>query len=135
METEYKPWLHTVQNAGVTKRKKAKQLTRQQKVRQQRALEKADAVVDKLDRKVANSKARSKKVQARAKDWDELNEEFGKKSKQPDHQTSASVEPAAAAAEDPAETSEDISMPNLEPPLPTHGADGDLSEHRDDPQD
>ncbi|KAK3113405.1 hypothetical protein LTR53_009339 [Teratosphaeriaceae sp. CCFEE 6253] len=72
-ETEYKPWLHSAQNAGITKKQKAKPLKRQQRERQQRAIEKADAVVNKLERKVADSKARSKRVQSRAKAWDELN--------------------------------------------------------------
>ena len=72
-ETEYKPWLHNAQNAGITKKQKVKPLKRQQKVRQQKAMEKADAVVDKLERKVADSKARSKRIQSRAKAWDELN--------------------------------------------------------------
>ncbi|TKA64930.1 hypothetical protein B0A55_11710 [Friedmanniomyces simplex] len=72
-ETDYKPWLHNAQNAGITKKQKVKPLKRQQKVRQQRAVEKADAVVDKLERKVADSKARSKRIQSRAKAWEELN--------------------------------------------------------------
>lgn len=81
-ETEYKPWLHNAQSAGISKKKKAKPLTRQQKVRQQRAFEKADVHVNKLERKIADSKARGKKLQGRSKDWDELNEEtVTKKSK------------------------------------------------------
>ncbi|KAK4977811.1 hypothetical protein LTR42_002186 [Elasticomyces elasticus] len=74
-ETEYKPWLHNAQNAGISKKQKAKPLKRQQKVRQAKAMEKADAVVDKLERKVADSKARSKRIQSRAKAWEELNEQ------------------------------------------------------------
>ncbi|EMC97855.1 hypothetical protein BAUCODRAFT_67090 [Baudoinia panamericana UAMH 10762] len=72
-ETDYKPWLHNTQTGGISKKTKVKQLSRGQKLRQQRALEKADATVNKLERKVADSKARSKKIQARAKDWNELN--------------------------------------------------------------
>ncbi|KAK3632895.1 hypothetical protein LTR56_016074 [Elasticomyces elasticus] len=74
-ETEYKPWLHNAQNAGISKKQKVKPLKRQQKVRQAKAMEKADAVVDKLERKVADSKARSKRIQSRAKAWEELNEQ------------------------------------------------------------
>lgn len=76
-ETDYKPWLHNAQNAAISKKKKTKQLSRQQKQRQQKALEKADVNVDKLEHKVAGSKARGKRVQARRKDWEELNEKLG----------------------------------------------------------
>ena len=72
-ETDYKPWMHSAQSAGIGKKKKPKPLTRQQKVRAQKALEKADVNVDKLERKVADSKARARRVQGRRKDWDELN--------------------------------------------------------------
>ncbi|KAI7606524.1 hypothetical protein KC319_g21467, partial [Hortaea werneckii] len=59
------------------KKKKSKQLSRQQKQRQQKALEKADVNVDKLQSRIADSKARGKRVQARRKDWEELNENLG----------------------------------------------------------
>lgn len=75
-ETEYKPWLHSAQNTGISKRKTPKQLSRQQKVRQQKALEKADIAIDKLMKKVADSNARDKKAQGRRKDWDELNQKI-----------------------------------------------------------
>ncbi|KAI7095482.1 hypothetical protein KC352_g39062, partial [Hortaea werneckii] len=58
-------------------KKKSKQLSRQQKQRQQKALEKADVNVDKLQSRIADSKARGKRVQARRKDWEELNENLG----------------------------------------------------------
>merc|ERR1711877_66894 len=48
VQSDYKPWLHNAQNAAVGKKKKSKQLSRQQKQRQQKALEKADVNVDKL---------------------------------------------------------------------------------------
>ena len=72
--SDYKPWLHNAQNAGISKKKKTKQLSRQQKLRQQRAVEKADANLDKLATKVKDSKARGRKVQARRVEWEELNE-------------------------------------------------------------
>lgn len=78
-ETEYKPWLHNAQNAGISKKKKSKQMTRQQKVRRERALERADANLDKLATKVDQSKARGRKVQARRAEWEELNGEAGVK--------------------------------------------------------
>ena len=65
--------MHNTQNGGIAKKKKVKQLTRQQKVRQQQAMEKADALAAKLESKVADSKERAKKVKARAADWEELN--------------------------------------------------------------
>ncbi|RMZ06470.1 hypothetical protein D0860_05525, partial [Hortaea werneckii] len=77
VQSDYKPWLHNAQNAAVGKKKKSKQLSRQQKQRQQKALEKADVNVDKLQSRIADSKARGKRVQARRKDWEELNENLG----------------------------------------------------------
>lgn len=50
-------------------------------MRQQKAFEKADAVVNKLERKVEGSKARARKVQERAKDWEALNQEGSKPTK------------------------------------------------------
>ncbi|KAI7521648.1 hypothetical protein KC331_g19661 [Hortaea werneckii] len=77
VQSDYKPWLHNAQNAAIGKKKKSKQLSRQQKQRQQKALEKADVNVDKLQSRIADSKARGKRVQARRKDWEELNENLG----------------------------------------------------------
>ncbi|KAK5122172.1 hypothetical protein LTR85_004418 [Meristemomyces frigidus] len=118
-ETDYKPWLHNAQGAGISKKKKAKQLTRQQKERQQRALERADVLVDKHERKVADSKARSKKIQARAKDWEELNEALVAK-----QAGGEAAVPDAADAESVADdgtgenTMEDVALLDMEQPLP-----------------
>ncbi|KAK4553828.1 hypothetical protein LTR86_009003 [Recurvomyces mirabilis] len=76
-ESDYKPWLHSTQTGGISKNQKTKQLTRQQKVRAQKAVEKADAVKGKFETKVRDSKARSKRVQNRAKQWEELNADAG----------------------------------------------------------
>jgi hypothetical protein len=76
VEKDYKPWLHSPQNAGVGK-KKTKQLTRQQKVRQQRGMEKADMTEAKLEKKVEDSKSRARRVQARRADWEDLNGDLG----------------------------------------------------------
>ncbi|KAK0281465.1 hypothetical protein LTR35_000822 [Friedmanniomyces endolithicus] len=110
-ETDYKPWLHNAQNAGITKKQKAKPLKRQQKVRQQRAMEKADAVVDKLERKVADSKARSKRIQLRAKAWEELNAQSIAVKKTAADETA--VEEAMPGAEDERQERniEDVAMP------------------------
>lgn len=95
-ETEYKPWLHSVQNGGIAK-KKTKQLTRQQKLRQQRGVEKADVTNAKLEKKVEDSKGRARRVQARRADWEALNEEAAGKSvkgaKQAGHRTREEIVP------------------------------------------
>jgi hypothetical protein len=75
VETDYKPWLHSPQNAGIGK-KKTKQLTRQQKLRQQRGMEKADVNEAKLEKKIEDSKSRARRVQARAADWEDMNEKI-----------------------------------------------------------
>ncbi|KAK5706487.1 hypothetical protein LTR97_001476 [Elasticomyces elasticus] len=110
-ETEYKPWLHNAQNAGISKKQKAKPLKRQQKVRQARAMEKADAVVDKLERKVADSKARSKRIQSRAKAWEELNEQAVLKKTV----VEGKVEGATAAAE---KDEDEVKMDDVTEPEP-----------------
>lgn len=67
-------WIYAAQSTGVHKKApKAKKLTRQQRVRQLKALEHADRNVDKLEKKVADSKARLGKVQARRKEWEDVN--------------------------------------------------------------
>ncbi|USW49352.1 Putative ribosome biogenesis protein Alb1 [Septoria linicola] len=75
-ETDYKPWLHNAQNAGIQKKQKKKQLTTAQKRRQEKALEKADAITGKHEKKVADSKKRSARTQARAKEWEDLNSQL-----------------------------------------------------------
>ena len=76
-ESDYQPWLHATQGGGVGKKKKVKQLTRQQKVRQQQAVEKAGALAGKLEVKVLGSKERARRVKERARGWEELNEGIG----------------------------------------------------------
>lgn len=67
-------WIYAAQSTGVHKKApKAKKLTRQQRQRQLKALEHADRNVDKLEKKVKDSKARSGRVQARRKEWEEVN--------------------------------------------------------------
>lgn len=63
---EDKPKFLGAQNGGISKKKKAKPMTRQQRLRHERGLERADANLSKLEKKVANSKDRNKKVKARA---------------------------------------------------------------------
>jgi len=125
-ETDYKPWLHSAQNAGISKKPKAKQLTRQQKVRQQKALEKADANVDKLERKVADSKARAKRVKARAKEWEELNVEAGEKAEKGSEQAPAATvaKEAKGSGEEEERGMEDVQLLGSEQPLSTKKPDG-----------
>lgn len=67
-------WIYAAQNTGVHKKApKAKKLTRQQRQRQLKALEHADRNVDKLEKKVADSKASSRRVQDRRKEWEDVN--------------------------------------------------------------
>ena len=131
-EIDYKPWLHTPQSAGVGKKKKTKQLTRQQRARQQKLFEKADVNVNKLERKVADSKARAKRVQARAKDWEELNNELeGEKEPKDVKEVEAVVDEPTTTGEPPEETvMADIHVPVTEKADdgvaedPVAGADG-----------
>ncbi|KKY23513.1 putative oxoglutarate iron-dependent oxygenase [Diplodia seriata] len=60
-------------DAGISKKQKQKRLTHQQRVRQERAMERADANYDKHERKVEESKRRGRKVQERRKEWEALN--------------------------------------------------------------
>jgi hypothetical protein len=50
-------------------------------VRQQSALEKADAITNKHEKKVADSTNRGRKVDARRADWEELNDKIAGKKK------------------------------------------------------
>ena len=74
-------------------------------------MEKADAVVDKLERKVADSKARSKRIQSRAKAWEELNAQSASVKKTAADETV--VQDAMVGAEDERQEKnmEDVAMP------------------------
>lgn len=50
-------------------------------MRQQRGLEKADAITNKLEKKVADSTNRGRKVDARRAEWEELNDKIAGKKK------------------------------------------------------
>nr|POF13737.1 hypothetical protein CFP56_02761 [Quercus suber] len=75
-ETDYKPWLHNAQNAGISKKKKTKQLTRQQRERHEKGLANAERNLDKHEKKVAGSKARARRVDERRAAWEDLNTKF-----------------------------------------------------------
>jgi len=54
-----------VQNAGISKKKKAKPMTRQQRLRQEKGMERADANSDKLATKLVKSFKRAKAIDVR----------------------------------------------------------------------
>jgi hypothetical protein len=67
----------SAQSSGVTKKKpKQKQMSRQQRVRQTKALGRADQNLDVLEKKVAISVRKGQKVQARKLDWNQINAEI-----------------------------------------------------------
>ncbi|KAL1966884.1 hypothetical protein VTN77DRAFT_3849 [Rasamsonia byssochlamydoides] len=71
------PVTHT--NAGVSKKKpKSKAKTRAQRLRQQKGIERAEVVMDQLEKKVAKSVGKGKKVKARKINWDDLNSKLSK---------------------------------------------------------
>ena len=90
-EEEYKPWLHNAANAGISKKKKVKPMSSKQKTRQLKAMEKADAVWNKHETKVKDSKKRAGKVEARRAQWEDLNGGLGKKEGQKVEKKKASV--------------------------------------------
>lgn len=57
-EKEDKPKFLGAQNGGINKKKKAKPMTRQQRLRHEKGLERADVNVSKLEKKVAGSTLR-----------------------------------------------------------------------------
>jgi hypothetical protein len=121
-EPDYKPWLHSAQNAGISKKKKTKQLTRQQKLRQQRGLENAERNLDKHEKKVADSKTRGKKVQARRMEWEDLNERIvGKENQGGAEEKKTEVEGKYGAGGN--KKMEGVEVPDLEQPLPIRTAE------------
>ncbi|KAL2011419.1 hypothetical protein VTN00DRAFT_4137 [Thermoascus crustaceus] len=70
-------------NASVSKKKKNKAKTRAQKLRQQKGIERAEVVMDQLEKKVAKSVGKGKKVKARKAAWEELNRKPVKVSENP----------------------------------------------------
>ncbi|KAK4997310.1 hypothetical protein LTR66_003247 [Elasticomyces elasticus] len=68
-----KPAVLAAHNAGISKKKKPKQMSRQQRLRHQKGLERADVNVGKLEKKVTKSTAKSKRIKERAAAWEDLN--------------------------------------------------------------
>ncbi|KAF2398622.1 hypothetical protein EJ06DRAFT_583300 [Trichodelitschia bisporula] len=74
-----KPRAPVFNNDSGIKKKKAKALKRQQKVRQQKLMERADIVNEQLVAKVQKSIGRFKTVKGRSKDWEDLNKKLAPK--------------------------------------------------------
>ena len=139
---ENQHWLYSSTNAGVSKKTKKKQLTRQQKERQRKALELADRNLDRLEKKTEESKKRGKKVKQRAKDWDELNgkaveaEKAAKKEGGEPEATSGAVMEDVEATMPVVDESVEVQAPKTidEQPLPIRTIDGmdsgDVSNHQ-----
>ncbi|KLJ06759.1 hypothetical protein EMPG_17753 [Blastomyces silverae] len=60
-------------NAGITKRSKSKQLTRAQRRRQEKVMERAEFVMDKTEKKIAKSLGKGRVVKERSSPWEEMN--------------------------------------------------------------
>ncbi|MCJ1411301.1 hypothetical protein MMC19_005389 [Ptychographa xylographoides] len=68
------PFLSTHHGAGIVKKKgKGKALSRQQRLRREKGLERAEAVMDKTERKLQRSSVKVKVVKERSAAWDDLN--------------------------------------------------------------
>ena len=66
-ETEALPAVLAARNdAGISKKKKQKPRSRQQRLRQEKGLQRAEAVVDKLENKVKRSRTKAKIIKDRA---------------------------------------------------------------------
>ncbi|KAJ4406899.1 hypothetical protein N0V91_004330 [Didymella pomorum] len=77
--SEAKPHVLSAQNSGI--RKKNTKMTRAQRVRAEKAMERAADDMDKWEKKKAKSIEKAKGIKERAKVWDEVNEIDVKKSK------------------------------------------------------
>ncbi|KAF2161417.1 hypothetical protein M409DRAFT_28149 [Zasmidium cellare ATCC 36951] len=121
-ESDYKPWMHSAQNAGISKKKKSKTQTHAQRMRQEKALEKAEQIASRLEKKVGDSKKKSKKVQARAADWEELNGKLG-----PMKEEKKAVKKTGKVG-DAGRAMEDVVLPDLEQPLPIRNVEMSAAE-------
>ncbi|KAI9375239.1 Alb1-domain-containing protein [Aspergillus egyptiacus] len=66
-------------NAGVSKKQsKPKAKSRAQRLRQQKGMDRAEATLDRLEKKVAKSENRAKTVKSRRADWNDLNKKATK---------------------------------------------------------
>lgn len=79
--TKMNPHALAAKDAGIIKKQKKSNLTRGQRLRQQKGLERAADNMDKLEIKRLKSLGKGKVVKERAKGWEDINEEGLKKKK------------------------------------------------------
>ncbi|MCJ1247367.1 hypothetical protein MMC30_004581 [Trapelia coarctata] len=68
--------------AGITKRKASKNLKRQQRLRHEKGMERAETVMDKVATKVEKGKAKERVGKERGADWDEHNRRLPRKKRE-----------------------------------------------------
>jgi hypothetical protein len=78
--SQAKPHALAAQNAGIQKKQKKGNMTRAQRIRHEKGLERAAAVMDKRQVKVVKSLGKQDNIKERAKGWEDVNGE-GKKNK------------------------------------------------------
>lgn len=77
--SQAKPHALAAQNAGIQKKQKKGNMTRAQRLRHQKGLERAADVLDKREVKVVKSLGKEKNIKERSKGWEDVNGEGGKK--------------------------------------------------------
>ncbi|KAH7384097.1 Alb1-domain-containing protein [Phaeosphaeria sp. MPI-PUGE-AT-0046c] len=78
---QIKPHALAAQNAGIQKKSKKGNMTRAQRMRHQKGLERAADVLDKRQVKVVKSLGKEKNIKDRSKGWEDVNGEGKKKKK------------------------------------------------------
>ncbi|KAL1302338.1 hypothetical protein AAFC00_002745 [Neodothiora populina] len=73
---DYNPKSSGVHDGGISKKKNTKHMTRAQRLRHEKGLNRADQVIDILEQKRMKSGAREKRTKDRAGDWEELNKKY-----------------------------------------------------------
>ncbi|KAI9740266.1 MAG: hypothetical protein M1834_004844 [Cirrosporium novae-zelandiae] len=68
-----RPHVLAAHHGDAIKKKKSKRETRQQRLRREKGLERAEIVMDQLEKKVAKSVVKEKTIKARRANWQELN--------------------------------------------------------------
>ncbi|KAF2838124.1 hypothetical protein M501DRAFT_1004970 [Patellaria atrata CBS 101060] len=69
--------LNKAHNASIPKRKKQKQLTRQQRLRREKGIERAEVIGERLEVKREKSGKREKRVKERSREWEVVNGKGG----------------------------------------------------------
>lgn len=81
LPSQTKPHTLAAQNAGIQKKNKKGSMTRAQRLRHQKGLERAADNLDKMEVKVGKSLGKERTVKERSKQWEDVNEEGKKKKK------------------------------------------------------